>query len=282
MNTCKLHYASNCGFSFRHFLTKTNEMNVEPHNVSHCHPQCEIYLFVSGEAEFKVAEHSYKMNHGDVLVIEGGEHHSFQVNPNCDYERYVVEIDLDLIPELKGTRPLKGCFNKSLHAIHLSAKAVRETPIVKIFKSIEKACTSPRNRFTNHLVFGDIVRLVSEVNRCFEEEANPQAEIKGNSKYDEALNLAIEYIKENMNRKITVDDLCDQIHFSRSYFQHIFKERTGLSITDYILRQKMTSARYMLQNGIPLNEVADALGYKYYSLFSTHYKRFFGVSPKNH
>ena len=282
MNNVKINYRSNDGFAFRHFLTKTDEMNIEVHNVSHCHPQWEIYLFISGEADFSVAEKHYKMNHGDVLAIEGLEHHTIQVNPNCDYERYVVEFDIDMIPSFRGVRPLKNCFNKSMHAIHLSDEAVRKTDIVKIFKSIERTCLAPRTQFTNHLVFGDIVRLVAEINRCYEMDNDMGTDVDGTSKYDEALNQAFEYIKENMNRKITVDDLCNRTYFSRSYFQHIFKDRTGLSVTDYILRQKMTTAKYMLENGTPLNEVSDALGYKYYSLFSTHYKKFFGVSPKNH
>ena len=97
-----------------------------------------------------------------------------------------------------------------------------------------------------------------------------------------SVHKSIQFINANIQNKITIDDVADNVHLSKSYLQHIFKNKLGIAISEYIFRQKMNCAKFMLSSGKSLSETSKALGYSYYSTFSAHYKKLFGVAPKNH
>jgi two-component system response regulator YesN len=93
-------------------------------------------------------------------------------------------------------------------------------------------------------------------------------------------NSVIQIINDNVKNKISVDLIAKKLNFSRSYLQHIFKDGVGVSISEYILIQKMQTANLLLEEGKLLKEVASELGYKYYPTFFTAYKKFYGFCPK--
>lgn len=284
MENKKFDYRSGCGFGFRHFLTTSQEMKeiIENPNVSHCHPQYELYYLVSGHAVYTVSGRKYDLHPGDVMCVHAFENHSIKVNPDEDYERYVLEFEMNNIPSLNGITPLGDYFTEQISSLYLPSKYVKNSNILNYFKEIKRICSN-KNKYTNHFLLGEAIKLVSELRLTFETAegsiSSPQSD---NAKYEVILNKITSYISSNISKKITIDDIAKNVFLSRSYLQHMFKQYVGIPITEYIFTQKMHIARFMLTNGSSLNEVSNALGYKYYSTFCMHYKKFFGITPKNH
>ena len=104
--------------------------------------------------------------------------------------------------------------------------------------------------------------------------------VKDLNKNSDINNSVIQIINDNVKNKISVDLIAKKLNFSRSYLQHIFKDGVGVSISEYILIQKMQTANFLLEEGKLLKEVASELGYKYYPTFFTAYKKFYGFCPK--
>ena len=279
----KIDYRSKVGFNFRHFLTEKDEMSIEKHDVNHSHPYHEIYYLVSGEATINVSGMVYKVKKGDVVCIYAFESHSIVVSQNEDYERYVVEFDASKIPTFNEINPLDDCFSSKKPSLYIPSEIVNKSKLLSIFKSIEKEVLSI-NEYTNHLIFGDIIKLVTEM-RLASDKTKGLQHLKTNveSKTTNAwLNKITTYIKVNLNKKITIEELAKHVYLSKSYLQHLFKDTVGISISEYIFKQKMHMAQYMLKNGSSLNDVSNALGFKYYSTFCMSYKKMFNCSPKEH
>jgi len=279
----KLDYRSRCGMGFRHFLNTPEEMTGywNP-NVSHSHPQYEVFYLVSGKCTYTVANKKYELNPGDVICLQCFQNHSIAVDPNQDYERYVLEFEMSNIPTLNGVSPLYDYFNEDTAVMFLPSKFIDNSNLLTIFKSMEKTCLH-RNRYTNHLLLGDVIKLITLIRINYQSAENTDiTTVSANTKYEIVLNKISNYINQNIKKKITIDDIAKNVYLSRSYLQHTFKQYVGMSITDYIFQQKMHIAKFMLQNGSSLSEVSDALGYKYYSTFCMHYKKFYGRTPKNH
>jgi two-component system response regulator YesN len=67
---------------------------------------------------------------------------------------------------------------------------------------------------------------------------------------------------------------------SMSKFTAAFKTHTGLPAAGYIHRLRMDKALDIVKNtSCPLEEAADAAGYKHYTSFSTAFREQFGVTP---
>lgn len=280
MNKPDIYYTSKSGFTFHHILTDIYEIKEKTQNISHSHPQFEVYYLVSGDVYYHVSGKTYHANKGDVLLLNAFESHFVEVLPTEDYERYVVEFTLDNIPTLNGITPLYDFFHSHPQVLILSKNIVDTTNILSTLQKMENECQNV-NKYTNHFLLADIITLVTNITMKLEEAEGLQeleiSTINSNSVY---INNITQYINANVSKKITIDDVAKAVHLSKSYLQHLFKDVIGVPLATYIFRQKMHSANFMLQNGKSLNDTAVALGYTYYSTFSAHYKKFFGKCPK--
>ena len=73
------------------------------------------------------------------------------------------------------------------------------------------------------------------------------------------------------------------VNLSVSYFTTYFKNRAGCNFRDYVLQEKMTYARELLQNQhMSISEVAYATGYTEYRSFSRAFKNVTGHAPSEY
>ena len=75
--------------------------------------------------------------------------------------------------------------------------------------------------------------------------------------------------------------LADRFHFNPSYLSRLFKNVTGVNLSDYIFSCRMEESKKLLGNEyIKVEEVARKVGYQSAKSFSRLFKRFQGVTPQ--
>jgi AraC-like DNA-binding protein/ligand-binding sensor protein len=95
-----------------------------------------------------------------------------------------------------------------------------------------------------------------------------------------AIRKAEIYIKENLNRKISLREIAKIAGLSAPYFSTIFKEEMGESLSRYVNRQKVEKAtKLLLETNFSLCEIANACCFEDQSWFSKIFKSFTGISP---
>ena len=98
----------------------------------------------------------------------------------------------------------------------------------------------------------------------------------------------IDYMRRNISRKITLDQLSGISGVSRFYLSKAFKEITGYLVIAYFNKMKIDKAKELIVEGNKkVKEVAYELGYANEFYFSRTFKRIEGISPteyytKNH
>ena len=91
---------------------------------------------------------------------------------------------------------------------------------------------------------------------------------------------ALHYIHLNLKERITVSDLAQYCSVSTGYIAKKFKKETGYKINDYILKEKLESAKLYLSQGKSIEEVAFELSFCTESYFIECFKNQYGVTPK--
>lgn len=109
--------------------------------------------------------------------------------------------------------------------------------------------------------------------------ALPEERWSGNETGEQILK-AKEYLKRHMEKEITVEEVAGWVHLSPSYFSKMFKDSTGFSPYDYLLRLRLERAKELLINtGMPVGEIAYRTGFNSQANFIYFFKKQTGFSP---
>lgn len=101
-----------------------------------------------------------------------------------------------------------------------------------------------------------------------------------NVKHVDVIYRAVDYVKRNYMKKITLEEVASYVYLSPSYFSKIFKEEMGKNFNSYLnhIRIEM-SKRLLLDDSVVLVDVSNIVGYEDQSYFSKVFKKLTGVSP---
>jgi transcriptional regulator GlxA family with amidase domain len=97
---------------------------------------------------------------------------------------------------------------------------------------------------------------------------------------DEVIKQAQEFIEENIQEKIAIDELADKAALGRRSFERRFKAATNNSVLEYINRVKIEYAKKSFETSRKnINEVMYDVGYTDTKAFRTIFKKITGLNP---
>lgn len=91
------------------------------------------------------------------------------------------------------------------------------------------------------------------------------------------------YIRQHLDQRLTRDDLSELVHLNGSYLSRLFSKETGMSLSNYILQEKMKKAVELISsNDEPIYGIANQLCYENFSYFSKMFKKVYHVTPQEY
>lgn len=94
------------------------------------------------------------------------------------------------------------------------------------------------------------------------------------------IEMAKDYIKNNFNKDISLDDVSRVVNISPYYFSKIFKEGTGENFIEYLTNIRMEKAKELLSTTeYSMKEICGMAGYSDPNYFSRSFKKNVGVTP---
>lgn len=90
-------------------------------------------------------------------------------------------------------------------------------------------------------------------------------------------------IEERVYEKISVEDICRELNYSRSYLSKIFKLSSGYTILEYILLCKIREAKKLIrQEKYNFTQISDMLAFDNPHYFSRVFKRMTNLTPSEY
>ncbi len=104
--------------------------------------------------------------------------------------------------------------------------------------------------------------------------------LKEESFYEELTDVVIRYLRENIDKKIYLDDVCNRFNYSRSFLCKTFKEQTGMTLISYLNILKIDEAKRRLkETSATVTSISTALGFSELKYFNVLFKKQVGVTP---
>ena len=99
---------------------------------------------------------------------------------------------------------------------------------------------------------------------------------------DEALEIVANYIDDHYATSISQKTLEKISTMSGTKLKKLFKQKYQCTITEYTQRRRMNMAEVLLLNSsLKIQDIAEAVGYSSHSKFSTCFKKYKGMYPKD-
>lgn len=262
------------------FDTRTSPIALKEHS----HNFFEIVFIKSGSGLHQINENHYPMLSGDIYIMAPEDSHCATLDKALSIVNILFqptlfhEKDWQYLKSLPGLNILSNDHNKNnLHKLALSPSHV--DTITSLYLKIKAECNQK-----------DAGWEINARNACAEILITmSRAWITyGNQKLQTHLSQgpiskALQYIYENWNKEIKVNDLAKQVHLSKNYFGELFQNETGMTVQQYINKLKIDHARLLLEDkALNINTIADMVGYQDANYFSRIFKKNYSMTPKEY
>ncbi|MDW7678436.1 MAG: phosphoenolpyruvate hydrolase family protein, partial [Bacillota bacterium] len=97
----------------------------------------------------------------------------------------------------------------------------------------------------------------------------------------------VDEVKKHINQHfadpISLTEMAEKLHISRSYLSSLFKKEVGCSFPNYVTKFRISHAQHLVETkGVTLSRASELIGYSDYSTFSKNFKKIYGVSPREY
>jgi two-component system response regulator YesN len=100
---------------------------------------------------------------------------------------------------------------------------------------------------------------------------------------ENVIRRCIAYIRENLGEELTREQVANHVYLNPDYLNRIFKKETGLSLHEYITKERLEKAKVLLRKtNLPISAIAAEVGYDSFSHFSQLFKKYTDLNPKDY
>lgn len=232
---------------------------------SHMHNEYEILYFIKGSAHYQIENTVYRLSPGDLLLIRPRCFHCLIPLAPKEYERFVLHFTGDQIPKQLLDTALSA---SEIHAYPIGgAIHHRFEQIIELKKQIEKQDLSL-------LMDGLLNELLIRM------KYQPSDYTAQTVRIDDTLAKILEEINTRPQENVSVQDLIDRYFVSRSWLEHSFRERLGMTPLQYINQKRILYAQALIQNGLSPTLAAEYCHYTTYVTFYRNYKKILHRTPE--
>lgn len=135
-------------------------------------------------------------------------------------------------------------------------------------------------------LYGVIEKAVKTISEKQEDVQNqkilPEPEA-GNLPGDMVYQKILPYIRENLTKPFSITDIAAYAALNPQYTMRLFKKTTGMSILEYVTKERMEQAKKLLETTKYNNDIiAEKVGYVSANYFIKQFKKIYGMTPREY
>lgn len=210
-------------------------------------PHVLIHKILRGHGVFQARNQTYHLTAGDAFIIMPGEIARWEADANDPWSYQWIGF----LGELSGE------FSR--------LPSVFKAPD-GMFSHLTPDIVDPNDNL-EYLLAGDLLHLYGML-------------LKPQKQRQDHIQRAIEYIRANFAKDLTIQTIADHVGLNRDYLARMFKQKTGFTLQEHIMRIRFDEACRCLYLGMSIKEAALRSGFNDTSNFSKMFKKRQGISPK--
>ena len=237
-----------------HFCEQFDEKSSIWNFEEHKHDCIELLYFLYGNAEVTAKEKIVQASFYDIVIYPAGVYHTEHLQINHHQEIFCIWVD---IPGLKLG-----------DVIHIQDKDSSIKWVLERLHDEYKSKKPSRSLIEHYIKLAAM--LIARARFENRDENDP-------------LSRVIVYMQSNMSKAITVEELAESIYVSKSYLSRFFKQKTGMSLIEYLRLIRINAAkRLLVSTDNSIEEISSVIGYNSSKYFCRAFKICTNMSPSEY
>lgn len=248
----------------------------------HTHKECELNFTEHATGVRRiVGDSSTILGEYDLVLIGGGVEHVWEQH-ECKSEKvreitihFSSDVFLNSFNDKAPFDSIKELLGKAEKGVEFPMQA-----ILKVYDKLDSLCNQERPSFYAFTSFMEILyelSLYKDV-KILSTSAKAKIELHPDNR---KIKIVKEYINKNYKDEIRLSELADMVGMSSVAFSRLFKNKTGSSLSDYIIDIRLGYAsRMLIDSQIPVADICFYSGFNNLSNFNRIFKKKKNCSPK--
>ena len=209
---------------------------------------------------------TYSIKSGQGFLIFPGQITTYIADQNLPWEYVWIEFDGLRVKEALDLTEL----SVNTPVYHSHSKDLREQLMNEMLYIVHHAKESPFHLIGHLYLFLDYLT----------QSAKSKKLVQSSKMSDYYIKEAINYIEQNFQNNITIEDIAAVCGINRSYFGKIFRNSIGRSPQEFLMNYRMVKATELLKlTSLSIAEIGSAVGYENQLHVSRAFKTIYGISP---
>jgi AraC-like DNA-binding protein len=242
----------------------------------HFHPEFELVFIDGASGTRHVGEHISRYEDSDLVFIGSNiPHLNFDYGVKTDYEKTVLHIHPNFLKEAFYNTPelssIHQLFEKSRYGIAFGKESKK-----LVGERIKRLHLLPKfEQFLEILQLFQILANVSDIELLHLQPVENQH----NRKEEERLKTIYQFIDDNFQRKIEIEEVSELSRLSKPAFCRYFKKMTRLTFTEFLGHYRVNQAKKLLRLDKNVTETCFECGFESLSYFNRTFKKITGENP---
>lgn len=226
---------------------------------------------VEGEGWFVLNNQKHIVRQFQFFILPKGQAHSYGSNADHPWTIYWIHFDGE------HARFFAEGFHKPTEVSPSLNSRIEER--IDLFDEIFSTLSKGYSK--NNLIYAttSLFHFLGSMKFLGEYRENA----KTTDKTQQTIDVAIHYMRENIERQLTIQDLAEHVGFSPSRFSLLFQQKTGYSPLKYFNQLKIQKACHYLDfTDMKVNQISPKLGFDDAFYFTRIFTKIMGISPTDY
>lgn len=246
----------------------------------HWHNEFELDYIVEGRGEFICDNDRFVAEEGDILLLPPNMLHAAYPCENHKLIFYALVFHPLLLGANNSDRCTIECVRPIINgsmklSVCLPSNAKNYSEIKACVRRIF-SCAHTNSPQMDLLLKSELLRFFW----LLETDEEILCQKDSGINYGEIVRPALEFMFQNFQEDISVEQLACLVHLSKSYFMNCFKKAVGIGAIEHLTQLRINAAcEALLATDEKIADIAFHCGYNNLSNFNRHFKEKTGCSP---
>lgn len=234
----------------------------------------EITYAVSGSAKVYSNETFEEIKRGQVHYIRKGTNHKIVADENSNFRYICIGFNADSrYEDIKLFNEMRNETDGFIKNDDGSIRHLTELLLNEFYLE---------DKQNNIMINSYIIQILISLTRIYRGNIS-YMDKKSSSTSGYAVYKALRYIDREYIYITNVKDIAKELSYSQYYLSHIFSEKVGMSVKEYVIKKKLQAAAQMLKTtNLSVGEISDYLNFSTQHTFRQAFKKVYLVSPKEY